>query len=46
MPREIQFKTTLAAGKNEESERIIEVDKPGIFCGGRLGFKIGFKYTD
>ena len=25
---------------------MIEIDKPGLFCGGNLSYSIGFKFTD
>ena len=30
----------------DETEEVIEIDLPRVFCGGKFGFQIGFKFTE
>ena len=46
MPRQGKFLSHLDQEDSKEKIEAIEIDRPGFFCGGHLGYKIGFKYTD
>ena len=43
MPRQKSFQEQIEASKEIDSNQI-EIDKPGLFCKGRIGFKINFKF--
>ena len=44
MPRQANFQKQIKISTDIDNTEI-EIDQPGLFCGGKLGFKIGFIYT-
>ena len=44
MPRQSYLQNNVNK-ENEKQEEIIVIDKAGLFCGERLGFNIGFRFT-
>ena len=44
MPRQTYLQNNVKK-ENEKQEEIIVIDKAGFFCGERLGFNIGFRFT-
>ena len=44
MPRQASFQKQIETS-TDICNTEIEIDSPRLFCGGKLGFKIGFTYT-
>ena len=44
MPRQVSFQKQIETSTDIDNTEI-EIDSPELFCGGKLGFKIGFTYT-
>ena len=44
MPRQARFQKQIEVSKEIDCNEI-EIDQPGLFCKGRIGFKINFKFT-